>query len=330
MSFIFYNYALIEKSHLEKEIFLKMKNYSITLDDNINNYSVDIVNKNNKKIYELYFNNNELYILTPLPIDSLSFMKIIYSKNNYFIKLESIYNLLIFKFILLSFINIIIAISFSFYSLNPLRKSLFILQEFMRDIIHDLNTPISSIIINLKMIPNPTQEIKVIQQSVNILASLHKNLDNYCNSPILLKEEISIKEIITKQSDFFNSIYDYIDWNISLNKDVRIESNYDAIERIIFNLLNNACRYNTTNGFIKIILKDKRLIIINDSYGIKNPSKVFDRFYKEGNRGLGIGLHIVHKLSQELNIKIKLEVKDKIVTTSLEFLDIINKNISKI
>jgi len=296
-----------------------MKNYSITLDKYIYNYSIDIVNKNNKKLYELYFNKNELYILVPLPMDSSSFMKIIYSKNDYFLKLDSIYNTLILKFIVLTLINIIIALIFSFYSLNPLRKSLLMLQEFMRDIIHDLNTPISSIMINLKMIQNPSYEIKVIERSVNILASLHKNLDNYCNSSILLKEKISIKNIITKQSNFFISIYDYIDWNISINEDIEIESNYEAMERIIYNLLNNACRYNTTNGFIKIILKNKKLIIINDSYGIDNPSKVFDRFYKESDRGLGIGLHIVSKLSKELDVTIKLEVKDKIVTTSLSF-----------
>jgi two-component system OmpR family sensor kinase len=319
LSFIFYNYWLVEKSHLEKEIFLEMKNYSISLDEHIYNYTIDIVNKDNKKLYELYFNKNELYILVPLPIDSSSLMKIIYSKKDFSLKLDTIYNSLILKFIILSLINIVIAILFSFYSLNPIRKSLLMLQEFMKDIIHDLNTPISSIMINLKMIDNPSDEIKVIQQSVNILSSLHKNLDNYCNSPILLKEKISIKDIIVKQSNFFISIYDYLDWDISINEDIEIQSNYDVMERIIYNLLNNACRYNTTNGFIKIILKNKKIIIINDSYGIKNPSKVFDRFYKEGNRGLGIGLHIVSKLSKELDIRIKLEVKNKIVTIVLSF-----------
>ena len=297
-----------------------MKNYSITLDENIHNYSVDIIsNKKSQKLYELYANKQELYILAPLPIDTTSFMKIIYPKDNYYLKLDDIYNSLILKFIVLSFINIVIALSFSFYSLNPLRKSLLMLREFMRDIIHDLNTPISSIVINLKMIQNPSYEIKVIQQSMNILASLHKNLDNYCNSPLLFKEQLSIKEIINKQSNFFISIYDYIDWEILIDEDIEIVSNYDSIDRIVYNILNNACKYNTTDGFIKVIFKDKKLIIINDSYGIKNPSKVFDRFYKESERGLGIGLHIVYKLCKELDINIKLEVKNKIVTTSLSF-----------
>ncbi len=52
--------------------------------------------------------------------------------------------------------------------------------------------------------------------------------------------------------------------------------------------------------------EDSTLTIINSSYGIKNPSKVFNRFYKESDRGLGIGLHIVDKLCKELNINTKI------------------------
>ena len=43
--------------------------------------------------------------------------------------------------------------------------------------------------------------------------------------------------------------------------------------------------------------------------GIQNPKRVFERFYKEHERGMGIGLHIVKKLSSELGIKVDLESK---------------------
>ena len=41
--------------------------------------------------------------------------------------------------------------------------------------------------------------------------------------------------------------------------------------------------------------------------GIQNTKKIFDRFYKEQDRGIGIGLHIVKKLCEELSIKIKVQ-----------------------
>jgi len=43
--------------------------------------------------------------------------------------------------------------------------------------------------------------------------------------------------------------------------------------------------------------------------GIKYPNKIFDRFYKEHELGLGIGLHIVKNLCDELGIKIKVQSK---------------------
>ncbi len=37
--------------------------------------------------------------------------------------------------------------------------------------------------------------------------------------------------------------------------------------------------------------------------------RIFERFYKEQDRGIGIGLHIVKKLCEELKIKVKVESK---------------------
>jgi signal transduction histidine kinase len=107
-----------------------------------------------------------------------------------------------------------------------------------------------------------------------------------------------------------------LEWKIDIENEI-IYSNKNALSRIIYNLISNACKYNTSNGFIEIKMKNKTLTISNSSYGIKNPSKIFDRFYKESERGLGIGLHIVDKLCRELGIRKKLEVKNNIVTITL-------------
>ncbi len=49
--------------------------------------------------------------------------------------------------------------------------------------------------------------------------------------------------------------------------------------------------------------------------GIKHPEKVFTRFYKEQERGIGIGLHIVKKLCDEMKIPIRLESEVNVGST---------------
>jgi signal transduction histidine kinase len=294
-----------------------MKNYSFFFDDN--RFNINIVSKvKENQLYELYSDKKNLYILVPLPDDKNNSLEIIYPLSNYKTQLVNIQYKLLWQFLILSLIAILISLLFAFYAIGPMRDALLLLEEFIKDIIHDLNTPITSILINLKMMKRD-EEVESIAQSANTIAMLHKNLSIYLKDSHLQKERFSIKKVINEQVEFFYSLYDYLNWTLDIEEQY-ITSNRNALSRIVYNLLSNACKYNTSNGFIEIKMKNSnRLTISNSSYGIKNPSKVFDRFYKEGDRGLGIGLHIVDKLCNELNINKKLEVLDKKVTIILIF-----------
>jgi two-component system OmpR family sensor kinase len=317
--FIFYNYYKIEKEHLQEQLFLEMKNYSFFFKDE--RFDIDVVDaKKDSKLYELHFDKESLFILTPLEQGSL--LKIYYPIQSYEALLEAIEKRVLLRFVLLSIVAIIIAFAFSLYSLSPLKESLKLLEEFIKDIIHDLNTPLTSIMINLKMMDKNDEEVKSIAQSVNVISMLHKNLDTYLKNTKFDSEKFSIKNVVTEHVEFFSGMYDYLKFEIDLDDKI-IKSDKNAFGRIIYNLLSNACKYNTTNGFIKIILKENTLSISNDSYGIKNSSKIFDRFYKEDERGLGIGLHIVEKLCKELNVEKKFDIDKNIVTISLNLEQII-------
>ena len=316
LAFIFYNYYKLEEEHLSEELFLEMKNYSFFFDDE--RFDMDIVPKvDDKQFYELYFDKKHLYILAPFPQDKESSLQIFYPLKFYNQLLYNIKSRLFWQFLLLSFVSSIISFLFALYALKPLRNSLSLLEEFIKDIIHDLNTPITSILINLKMMEK-NEEVESIAQSANAISMLHKNLVVYLKDMQFEEESFSIKRAVEEQVVFFRSLYDYLDWEVEV-EDKIIVSNKNALSRILYNLLSNACKYNTSNGFIKIEFKDNRLLISNSSYGIKNPSRVFDRFYKESDRGLGIGLHIVKKLCNELGIKKSLVVKEKVVIFFLKF-----------
>ncbi len=315
LSFIFYNFYKLEEEHLSGQLFLEMKNYSFFFDDD--RFDIDIVPKEKKsEFYELHFEKENLYILVPLAEGKEDALKIFYPQSNYQALLDSLLNGILKQFFFLSFIALIISLVFSFYALSPMRNAFILLEEFIRDIIHDLNTPITAILINLKMMDAKSEEVQSISQSAKTISMLHKNLDSYLKEKQFKKEKFTLDEVIDEQVAFFSSMYDYLDWKVDITP-IMIESDKHAFSRIIYNLLSNACKYNTSHGFIHIKTEGNLLHISNDSYGIKKPDKIFERFYKESDRGVGIGLHIVEKLCAELDIEKKLEIKDNIVTVSL-------------
>jgi signal transduction histidine kinase len=86
-----------------------------------------------------------------------------------------------------------------------------------------------------------------------------------------------------------------------------VHANRDALIRIFDNLLSNAAKYNNPQGCVWIDISHTTVAIRDNGKGIKNTAKIFDRFYKEHDRGLGIGLHIVKKLCDAMNIPVNVQ-----------------------
>jgi len=315
--FIFYHYQRIEEEHIKTNLFLEMKNYSLSFDDK--RFDIDIIPPSkDKKFYEMYEDKDALYILVPFQ-DEQDVLKIFYPMKKYTLLVDAVKHTLYMQLFVLSVIAMIISILAAFYSLRPIRSSLRLLEDFIKDIIHDLNTPLTSIMIALKMIEKKSDEIESISISAKNIAMLHQNLDAYLKDVQQTSEQFDIKAVIEDQVQFFTPLYGYLEWKIEVPSCI-LSTDKNAFTRIVYNLLSNACKYNTSHGDIEITWDAGVLCIQNDSYGVAQPERVFERFYKESERGLGIGLHIVDKLTTELGIDKTFEVHEKKVQVCL-FLD---------
>jgi len=314
--FIFYYYHKIEEEHLKENIFLEMKNYSLTFDSD--RFDIDIIpRKKSSLFYELLENETTLYILVPFPNNQEDLLKVYYPLSDYNVLRDALAMSMLWQFITLTFIAVFISILFSSYILKPLRESLKLLEIFIKDIIHDLNTPITSILINLKMMDTKNDEVESITKSAKTIAMLHQNLDAYLKEIQYKTEKFDIQEVIDDQVAFFAPMYDYLQWKVDVEGMI-VHSDKNALSRVIYNLLSNASKYNTSQGYVEIGLQNHILYISNSSYGIKNPTKIFERFYKESDRGLGIGLHIVKKLCTQLEIPIDMKIEGTLVTFELD------------
>ena len=260
-------------------------------------------------INKLYENDYELYSFYPIPHSKKYLLKVSYTIENFQKDLKNLQKKIFTTFIFASFIIMGISFFLTLYTLKPIREALHINQEFIKDILHDFNTPISAMMINLVILKQKCTSpyIDRIEQSINTIVSLQENLKHFLKNIKSEKSNIECNSLLRERIDYFKSLYPDLSFTLIEKNKLIINTQKELFIRIIDNILSNACKYNKKNGYINVIIDKDKLIIEDSGKGIKNSKRVFDRFYKESDRGIGIGLSIVKKLCDELDIKIKIE-----------------------
>ncbi|MCW8838831.1 MAG: HAMP domain-containing histidine kinase [Thiovulaceae bacterium] len=268
---------------------------------------IDVTEK--KKLATLYKDINGLTSFYPIPNSEKFLLSFNLSQKDYLKEIQLLKEKLYLEVFGVLIIIFILSILFSVYALYPLRNALLLTQEFIKDILHDFNTPLATLRLNSSMLKKElgnNDKVQRIELGVKNILDLQEHLRSYLQNSSIQKEEFDLKELIQTRVNFIQTNYPEIDFFVDI-KNIKLFTNKEAFTRIIDNLINNAAKYNKTNGSVKIVYRDKYLKIIDTGKGIKNPKKIFDRFYKEQERGIGIGLHIVKKLCEELNIKITID-----------------------
>ena len=211
-------------------------------------------------------------------------------------------------------------------------------EEFIRNMSHDIRTPLSGIIGISSLIEQEakTTEEKERARMVNISG---EQLLTLLNSVLDIVAIDSVKENQISLSTFdirelLQNLYDLELPSIKLkNLDLRIhiedevpqfiQSDPVKIHRVLLNFLGNALKF-TEKGFIEVHLrlksKTNNILILEFSIrdsgiGIahRDKKKIFKRFYRANPSsqgiysGYGVGLHIVKKYMQLLKGQINIE-----------------------
>ena len=194
-------------------------------------------------------------------------------------------------------------------ALKPLQESISTLDKFAKDLIHDLNTPVTSIKLNMKLLEkNPAlQDDKIIdrlKKSVHNISALHENLNILLQEETFQMESINICNLVREVVDMQHELYREINFQVECSS-LKVKLNANATKQILQNIISNACKYNSKNGFVKIYQKNGNLYIEDSGKGIKEPQKIFDRAYS-AEHSTGIGLDIVKRLALAMEIKISV------------------------
>jgi len=307
-----------KRSQIENKIQIEMKLCAYTIA--CEGLKTDFVEKaEDKEENILYQDSKDFYSYFKVPTVEKFLMKVVYPKESYLPRVERVKEVTYSKFLFYSLFAAIVSFLFALYALMPLRKALHLNEEFVKDILHDFNTPISSMLINLKLFKREigeSQKIGRLENNIETILSLQNNLQIFLKGIPTQSESCNLKELVENRVNYFKILYPDIEYNSSVDK-IMLETNKDAFTRILDNLLSNAGKYNIANGKVFIGLDGEHLSVRDTGKGIKDPSKVFNRYYKEQDRGIGIGLHIVKKLCDELHIPIQIKSQENKGTTIL-------------
>lgn len=318
IGFLLYHTYDEEVDKLKHQLFLEMKNYNFDLKGG--KFTSQYVEATDtRRIVELQEDTQELYAFFRLRGTPGMLHKVALEREKFEAETAEIFNKYLLYGGVLMLVVLMMAFGFARYTLRPLRNAVELLDRVTKDVIHDLNTPVTAILVNTAMLPKKEKAVQRIEKSAKMIGMLYRNLQQMSPLPSLHAESLDVTALLGSRIDDFRGLYPALTFHSELCP-VTITADPDAMERIIDNLLSNACRYNIKNGEVWVTLLREQLRIENSAYGLRHIDRLFERYYKESERGIGLGLHIVKTLCEAQGMSIDAaQTADRRVVLTLKF-----------
>ena len=230
----------------------------------------------------------------------------------------------LFAFIFITFVGIYLVKLF----LRPMRESLELLDNFIKDTTHELNTPVAAIVANIETIDKESLDIKSSKKirRVDIAARTITNIYNDLtylvlhNDIAVNNEDINVSTFLCERVDYFYIGLEQkkINFTREVEDDVIVHIDRNKMGRLVDNIISNAIKYNKVNGSIHITLNKEFLSVKDTGIGIPKDKLncIFDRYIRANDSigGFGIGLNIVAMIATEYGIKIEINSEEHVGT----------------
>ncbi|MBQ6675160.1 MAG: ATP-binding protein [Ruminococcus sp.] len=200
-------------------------------------------------------------------------------------------------------------------------------QEFTANVSHELKTPLTSISGYAELIESGMAQGedsvrfagKIGKESDRMLALIGdilrlSELDSISDTP--LDDEIDLKAVAEDCKERLSQQAQSRGIRITVSgESTVIAGSRTEIGELVYNLVDNAIKYNRENGNIEIDTADKRLTVTDTGLGIPQESipRIFERFYRidksrsRAKGGTGLGLSIVKHIAEHHGAKIDVE-----------------------
>jgi signal transduction histidine kinase len=243
------------------------------------------------------------------------------------------------NFVVITLFLILFAVILNGFLIQPLLEPLFKgesnLEKKVKETLHELNIPASTIQINAQMLEKSLHDEKNLKRVQRIKEATLALLNLYNQMEYEIKKEIdkidysdvSLNEIIQESLHKFEDIKKNITIELNIPY-VTLHTDKNGFQKVIDNLLSNAIKYNQNNGVIQLEFKNNILSIFNSGKAIEtqNLFLIFEQYYQEDSKkkGFGLGLTIVKEFCDKHTIEIKIDSNQKGTTFFLNLSNILN------
>jgi two-component system, OmpR family, sensor kinase len=198
--------------------------------------------------------------------------------------------------------------------IKPIQNERIKLDDFIKDTTHELNTPISSLLLSISAFEkNPSKNMARIKASTYRISDIYANLtflllgDSDKTTLEMVDFGKIIKDELLIQNEYIEAKKIEVVFNVD-HLDALMDK--ESAKRLISNLLSNAIKYNKPHGQIVISSDGKNLIFEDNGIGIDQEklSVITNRYVRANSYagGFGIGLDIVNKITKKYNLSLMI------------------------
>ncbi|MDH5464417.1 MAG: HAMP domain-containing histidine kinase [Thiovulaceae bacterium] len=223
----------------------------------------------------------------------------------------------------------LLAIIISFWLVKTLLSPLLSISKkfdlLLKETLHELNIPVSTINANASMLKKHLDEPKKLRQCERIIEASEHLLQMHTSLEYTIKKEfhqpdkepIDLDRFIEKRLDHYKSLYPHVTFITNLEP-TKVKIDTHGLQKSIDNLVSNSVKYAKKDPQITLVLKQNILSIMDNGKGIDESQllMIFERYYQEqtSSEGYGIGLSIVKSFCDQQNIKLSISSEPNIFT----------------
>lgn len=318
--------ALVDTASKQGEVLNEVKlndrywRYSLSLVDSFSHYSI---NNESMGMYSTSINNYEPF-----------YQVLFFDVTDYKTSLSNLRTTLLLIGVL-ALVSIYIA---SFYvanrALRPVELAWRKQKEFVSNASHELKTPLAIIQVNAEVLAGSPEE--TLESQMKWLENIQlgsERMDELVNSLLMLTKFESAEQEVVRSvidaSQVVQSVYQSMEaialekgihYQEQIAKQVRLESNEQALRQLTMILVDNALKYTPTGETVTVALveRQRKTVLQVSNSGCPIPEEkipyVFDRFYRgdpsrnHQDGGYGLGLAIAKAITEMLQAQISLTV----------------------